>query len=65
MTGKTVVFWLADAPTRRSVSRSEARFRYGYDAHANWVMKTVESRGGTDQDLTLSSVERRRIGYFE
>lgn len=56
---------LSDAPTREHVSRSEARFRYDYDAHANWVMKTVESRGGTDQDFTLCSVERRTIAYFE
>ena len=55
---------LSDAPTRERVSQSEARFRYYYDAHGNWVMKTVESRIGTDQDLTLSSVERRTIEYF-
>jgi len=56
---------LSDAPTRESVSRSEARFRYDYDERGNWVTKTVEGRGGTDQDFTLSSVERRTIGYFE
>lgn len=56
---------LSDAPTRESASRSEARFRYDYDAHGNWVMKTVESRGGMDPDFTLSSVERRTLGYFE
>jgi hypothetical protein len=56
---------LSDAPTRESVSRSEARFRYDYDAHGNWVTKTVEGRAGADQDFTLSSVERRTIGYFE
>jgi len=32
---------------------------------AIWVMKTIEIRGGTDQDFTVSSVERRVIGYFE
>jgi len=56
---------LSDAPTRERVSLSEARFRYDYDAHGNWVMKTVESRGGTDQDFTLSSVGRRTVRYFE
>jgi YD repeat-containing protein len=56
---------LSDAPTSESVSRSEARFRYEYDAFGNWVMKTIESRGSTDQDYTVSSVERRVIGYFE
>jgi hypothetical protein len=33
--------------------------------HGNWVMQTVESRAGSDQDFTLSSVERRTLGYFE
>jgi hypothetical protein len=56
---------LSDAPTSERVSRSEARFRYDYDRHGNWVMQTVESRAGTDQDFTLSSVERRTLGYFE
>ena len=56
---------LSDAPTKESASRSEARFRYDYDTRGNWVMKIVESRGGTNQDFTISSVERRTIGYFE
>jgi hypothetical protein len=56
---------LSDAPTRESVSRSEGHFRYDYDAHGNWVIKTVESRGGTDEDFTVCSVERRTIEYFE
>jgi hypothetical protein len=47
------------------VIRSEARFRYEYDAHGNWVMKTIEGRGGTDEGFTLSSVELRTICYFE
>jgi len=34
----------SETPTRERVSRSEARFRYEYDAHDNWVVKTVESR---------------------
>ena len=55
---------LSDSPTRERVSRSEARFSYDYDAHGNWVMKTVESRGEPDQDFALSSIERRTIGYF-
>ncbi|MFY9726977.1 MAG: hypothetical protein WB579_16380 [Bryobacteraceae bacterium] len=56
---------LADTPTRESVSRSEARFRYDYDARGNWVLKIVEGRGYADQDFTLSSLERRTITYFE
>jgi len=55
----------SDAPTTESVDWSEARFRYDYDTHGNWVMQTVESRGETDQDFTLSSVEHRTLGYFE
>ncbi len=56
---------LSDAPTKESASRSEARFRYDYDTRGNWMVKIVESRGGTNQDFTVSSVERRTIGYFE
>ncbi len=56
---------LSDAPVRQSVSRSEARFHYDYDAHGNWVTKTVESRSGADHGFTLSSVERRTISYLE
>ena len=56
---------LSDAPTRQSVSRSEARFRYEYDANGNWVRKTVGSRAANDQEFILSSVERRTVGYFE
>ncbi len=56
---------LSDAPTSERVSRSEARFRYDYDAFGNWVTKTIESRAGTEQDFTVSSIERRTIGYFE
>ncbi|HEV2198504.1 MAG TPA: hypothetical protein VGR73_01690 [Bryobacteraceae bacterium] len=55
---------LSDAPPGESVSRSQGRFRYDYDAHGNWVMKTVESRAGPDKDFSLSSVEKRTIAYF-
>ena len=55
---------LSDTPTRAGVNRSQVRFRYDYDAHSNWVKKTVESRDDADQDFTLSSVERRAIEYF-
>ena len=50
---------------RRVTYIIEQRFRYDYDARGNWVTKTVEGRGGADHDFTLSSVERRTIGYFE
>lgn len=55
---------LTDGPTRKSVSRSEARFRYDYDSLANWVRKTVESRGRTEDEFALSSVDMRTISYF-
>jgi YD repeat-containing protein len=55
---------LSDTPTREKVSQSEARFRYDYDPHGNWVVKIVESRAGTRQDFNLSSVERRTITYL-
>lgn len=56
---------LSDTPTKERVTRSEARFRYDYDAHHNWVTKTVESRGDIDQEFALCSVERRTITYLE
>jgi YD repeat-containing protein len=56
---------LSDAPTRKSLSRSEARSRYDYDANGNWVTKTVESRGGADQDFKVCTVEGRTISYFD
>jgi YD repeat-containing protein len=56
---------LSDAPSKVHTSRSESRLYYDYDTHGNWVTKTVESCGGTGQDFTLSSVERRKISYFE
>lgn len=55
---------LSGVPTRESASRSEARFCYQYDAHGNWVMKTVESRIGTANDFVTASVEQRTISYF-
>jgi hypothetical protein len=56
---------ISDSPTREIATRSEARFQYDYDARGNWVMKTVESRSGTGNDFTVSTVERRTIGYSE
>lgn len=55
---------LTEAPTKVSMNRSEARFRYDYDANRNWVLKTVEVRTTEDQHFTESSVERRTIEYF-
>jgi YD repeat-containing protein len=55
----------SDAPTNERVTRSEARFLYDYDTHHNWVTKTVESRGGIDQEFAVCSVERRTITYLE
>jgi YD repeat-containing protein len=56
---------LTDAPTSESLSRSEAHFRYEYDDRRNWVTKTIETRAGTEGELTPSSIERRAIRYFE
>lgn len=55
---------LSDMPIKERVIRSETRIRYEYDTHGNWVLKTVESRGGNEQDFTVSSVERRTLTYF-
>jgi hypothetical protein len=56
---------LSETPTRENTSRSESRIQYEYDARGNWVTKTVEGRGGPDQEFSVSSIERRVIGYFE
>jgi len=55
---------LSERPTKESVRRSEARFRYNYDTHGNWVEKVIEGRGGVDQEFTLSSIERRMLAYY-
>lgn len=55
---------IADTPSRENVSRSEARFRYEYDSQGNWLSKTVESRYGSEDQLSLSAVEQRTITYF-
>jgi hypothetical protein len=46
------------------VHRSEARFRYEYDSHGNWLSKVVEGRSGGDGDFEVSSRERRSLAYF-
>ncbi|MGA7411964.1 MAG: hypothetical protein WBW33_15910 [Bryobacteraceae bacterium] len=56
---------ISDSPTQEIATRSEARFHYDYDTRGNWVMKTVRSRGRTGDDFTVSTVERRTIGYFD
>jgi hypothetical protein len=56
---------LSDSPTRESVSRSEARFHYEYDGRGNWIKKTVESRGGADQDFSVSTIEQRTLAYYD
>jgi hypothetical protein len=55
---------LITGPASERVSRSEARFAYEYDEHGNWLSKTIEVRGGSDRDFTLSSVECRTITYL-
>jgi YD repeat-containing protein len=40
---------LTDAPTKESVNRWEARFRYDYDANGNWVLKTGEAWATEEQ----------------
>lgn len=56
---------LIDDPAGKSVSRSEARFRYEYDEYGNWLMKTIESRSDVEQEFTVCSVEWRTIDYFD
>jgi hypothetical protein len=56
---------LLDSANKTSVSRSEARFQYDYDARGNWVKKVVESRGGTDLEFRVSTVEERTLTYSD
>ena len=56
---------LSSDPTKESVSRSEARFRYDYDVRGNWIKKAVEARSGADAEFSLSSVEQRTIDYYD
>lgn len=56
---------LTDDTAGKSVSRSEARFRYEYDEYGNWLMKTIESRSDVEQEFTVCSIERRTIDYFD
>jgi len=56
---------LSAMPVKERAIRSEVRIRYEYDVHGNWVLKTVESRGGKEQNFTVASVERRTLTYFE
>ncbi|HMD97326.1 MAG TPA: hypothetical protein VKM93_08395 [Terriglobia bacterium] len=55
---------LSERSTKESVRRAEARFRYKYDTHGNWVEKVIEGRGGVDQEFTVSSIERRLVAYY-
>jgi hypothetical protein len=55
---------LSEKPLKERVFHSEVRIRYECDAYGNWLLKTVESRAGSDQGFTLTSVERRTLSYF-
>jgi hypothetical protein len=54
---------LSESPATESASRSEARFFHDYDGRGNWIRKRVESRSGTDQEFSVSSVEQRALAY--
>lgn len=56
---------VVEVPSKKSVSRRETRFRYEYDDHGNWIVKTVEGRGGETQESVVSTIERRAISYFD
>lgn len=51
--------------TAEKVEWSESRMLYEYDAHGNWILKTVEWRGSTDEPFRVSTVEKRTITYFD
>ncbi|HTR39541.1 MAG TPA: hypothetical protein VMH80_26895 [Bryobacteraceae bacterium] len=54
---------LSEGPTKETRTRSEARFRYQYDAQGNWIEKIVENRAGDNNEFRLSSTERRSLTY--
>jgi len=54
---------LTENPEGATVHRSEARFRYEYDAHGNWLTKVVEGRS-TGGEFVVSTRERRTLTYF-
>lgn len=56
---------LSAEPVRRNSSRGEHRIGYDYDERDNWVRKTTESRGGSQPDFTVTSIERRTLIYFD
>jgi len=51
-------------PASLTTSRSEARFRYDYDAEGNWVKKIVDSRTDPNQEFSVSTIETRDIQYY-
>jgi hypothetical protein len=55
---------LLENPAAPTISRSEARFQYDYDAR-NWIKKVVEARGGADRDFLVSSIEERTLAYYD
>ena len=54
---------LLESPAGPSVSRSEVRFHYDYNAR-NWIKKIVEARGGADRDFLVASIEERTLAYY-
>jgi len=56
---------LSESTTRETVSRSETRFHYDYDMRGNWIKKTVEGRGGTDQQFSVSGIEQRILAFAD
>ena len=56
---------VSESPGNPAASRSEARFKYDYDAQGNWIEKVVEGRGGTAPEYSVSSIERRTLTYYD
>jgi YD repeat-containing protein len=55
---------LTETSEGASSNHSEARFRYEYDSHGNWITKVVEHRNGADGEFAVSTRERRTLVYF-
>jgi hypothetical protein len=56
---------LSETPNNETMTRTQTRFRYEYDARGNWLTRIVESRAAADACFTVWSTERRVLEYFD
>ena len=54
---------LVDRPGQQD--RSETRFLYEYDNHANWTSKITEVRHDDNSHFSVTNTEQRALSYFD